>query len=380
MRVKASAITSNKPKNLGGTFKRLYGYVRPYRFSFFCAIILSILSAVFHTLSPYILGIATDTIINGAAASLPIEILLAKLSKVLLLLAVSYVVFSVTKYFSVIIIANVSQRTMFDMRNAVDDKLKKIPLKYFDSNSYGDILSRVTNDVDTVSTSLQQSIEQMISSITSLIFIFTMMIIVSPALTLVGLVTIPFTMFASFMVIKKSQKFFKGQQASLGDLNGYVEEMINGHTIIKAFGKEEQTVNEFNKINNQLYTHAWKAQFMSGLMMPISQFFTNIGYVAVVVIGGFMIINGNFSIGKIQSFIQYLRQFSMPITQTAQIATILQSTAAAAERIFEFLDEQEEPAEVKDKKFPQNPKGEVTIEHVRFGYSQDKILIKIYKG
>lgn len=370
-----SGPAPEKAKDLKGTFRRLFGFMKPYKAAFTAAVVMTILATLFNTLGPYVLGLATDTIALVVTEGLPFEQVWPRFLQVLGVLAGLYLLFSLFKYASLYVITGVSQRTMYDLRKAVDDKMKKLPLKYFDDHTYGDILSRMTNDVDTVSTSLQQSIDQMVSSVTSIAFILTMMLTLSPFLTVVGLCTVPLTMLASALVVKKSQKFFTGQQASLGEVNGYVEEMYNGHNIIKAFGREEEIVEEFDALNEQLYQYSWKAQFLSGLMMPISQFLTNVGYAAMVVLGALMIIQGRFSIGKIQSFIQYLRQFSMPVTQTAQIATILQSTAAAAERIFEFLDEEEEPAAKENAQFPEKAAGNVKLSHVRFGYSEDKVLI-----
>nr|WP_122012547.1 ABC transporter ATP-binding protein [Maliibacterium massiliense] len=377
MRSHGRAVSDgNKPKDLKGTFKRLFGYMSPYKKGLIAMVVCVVVSTIFTSLGPYILGLSTDTIAKTVTENMPVAEAFARFIRILVLLAAVYLLSSAFKYLAMYLMAGVSERTMYDLRHAVDAKLKRLPLNYFDSHAYGDVLSRVTNDVDTVANSLQQSVDQLISAVVSIVCIFTMMLIVSPILTLIGLVTIPITLFISMRIIKRSQKYFRGQQRALGDINGYVEEMYNGHNVIAAFGREESVIQGFEAANAVLYNNAWKAQFASSIIMPMTQALTNVGYVAVAVTSGFLVIGGRLSIGMIQSFIQYLRQFSQPITQVAQIANVLQSTAAAGERIFQFLDESEEPQENPQPQFPAQIKGDVTFDHVRFGYSSDRVLIQ----
>ncbi len=364
-----------KAKDVKGTFLRLYGFMKPYRLKLLLIVSAIILGTIFTTLGPYVLGMSTDAIADIITNKVSLAEGMHHFTKVLILLAGIYLLNSCFKYLATYTMAGVSQKTMYGLREAVDLKVKRLPLQYFDGNSYGDVLSRVTNDVDTVSSSLQQSIDQIISSITSIIMIVVMMLVVSPWLTLIGLLTVPLSALASMLVVKKSQPYFRGQQKALGTVNGFVEEMYNGHTVIKAFGREGEIIEEFKEINDNLYQNGWKAQFISSIIQPIIQFLTNVGYVAVAVTGALLVIQGNLTVGKIQSFIQYLRQFSMPIMQTAQIANILQATAAAAERVFEFLDAEEEIPQAEQPRFPQQVQGEVVFDHVRFGYSDDNILI-----
>ena len=250
-----------------------------------------------------------------------------------------------------------------------------LPLAYFDSNTFGDVLSRVTNDVDTIDTSLQQSISQVITAVCTMVFIFVMMLVVSPVLTLIGICVIPICGLVSMKVVKHSQRYFQGQQSALGELTGYVEEMYNGQNVIAAFGKEEDVIGNFEDINNRLYNNGWRAQFSSSIIMPLTQALTNIGYVGVAVVSGWLCINGRLSIGMIQSFIQYLRQFSQPINQVSNIANIMQATMAAAQRVFEFLDAEEEVPEAEKPQFPEIREGNVDFSHVRFGYTEDRTLI-----
>lgn len=364
-----------KAKDLKGTFLRLFRYMSPYKWGLAVFFICAVLGTLFNSLGPFVLGKSTDVVASiimgeaGAAEGM------SRFIRILTILGVVYLLTSVFKFLSQYVMANVSQRTMFDLRAAVDSKIKRLPLGYFDSHAYGDVLSRVTNDVDTVSNSLQQSIDQMITSIMSMLFILIMMLVVSPILTLVGLIVLPLCLLVSMLVAKRSQKYFRSQQQIMGEINGYVEEMYNGHNVITAFGKEHDVIDSFEEINERLYQNGWKAQFISSIIMPITQALTNIGYVGVAVVSGALCMNGMLSIGMIQSFIQYLRQFSQPITQIAQIANILQATAAASERIFEFLDEDEEITEADPAKFPETSSGRVDFDHVSFGYSPERTLI-----
>ena len=365
----------NKPNNVKNSFKKLFSFLTPYRIPLFMVIIFAILSTVFNSFGPYVLGLATNLITSFLSGGVSEKQASEEFIKILVLLSGIYTLFSVFNYLSQYIMSWVSEKTMFDLRNSVDSKLKKLPLNYFDTHSYGDILSRVTNDIDTVASTFQQSIVQILNSATSLIFIFIMMLIINPVLTLIALLTIPLCIIATFLIARNSQQFFETQQNSIGEVNGYVEEMYNGHEVILAFGQEEKVTKNFEKINEKLYQSGWKAQFASSIIMPVSQAITNLGYAGIAILSGFLCIKGQLSIGMIQSFIQYLRKLSQPITQVAQMSNTFQATLAAAERIFEFLEAKEEIKEAENSKFPEKPKGCVKFSHVKFGYIQNKILI-----
>ncbi|MEG0403688.1 ABC transporter ATP-binding protein [Anaerorhabdus sp.] len=349
-------------------FGRLFAFMKPYRKGLIISILFIILASMFNSFAPFILGKATDAMLHLVVNGVPSNEGIKSFITILIILALCYLLFAIFKYFSTHIMVRVSQKTIFDIRSKVDDKLKKLPLNYFDTNTYGDILSRITNDVDTISNSLQQSLDQIVTAVTSLIFILIMMLTISPVLTLIGIVTVPLALVLSMKIAQKAQRFFKEQQDTLGDLNGYVEEMYTGHNVIGAFSKEEDVIDDFEVTNHELYQSGWKSQFLSSTLMPITQAMTNLGYVAVAVVSAILVISGRMTVGMIQSFIQYLRQFSQPINQTVQISNVLQSTAAAAARIFEFLDEKEEVKEASPSKFPSEVDGTVDFEHVKFGY------------
>ena len=262
------------------------------------------------------------------------------------------------------------------MRKQIDEKLDRLPLKYYDGRTHGEILSRVTNDVETISSTLQQGLSQMISAIATLVGILIMMLSISPLLTLIALVILPLSAIVVSLVVSKSQKYFMGQQRHLGEANGHIEEMYTGHTVIKAYGLETKSIDEFQGINEKLYTTSWKSQFISGIMMPLMNFIGNLGFVGVCVIGCIRVVNGRMVLGDVQAFIQYVRNFTQPIVQTAQIANVIQSTIAAAERVFEVLDEQEEAPDSETTAVLENPQGNIRFEHVDFGYSDDDILIR----
>lgn len=371
----SSAALKNKPKNITSTLRKLFHFTAPYRKSMIAVVIFAVISTVFNSLGPYVLGLATDTITSIVTKNAPIEQVIPDFMRILVILSTIYVMFSVFSYLSQYIMSWVSEKTMFDLRNAVDSKLKRLPLNYFDTHSYGDILSRVTNDIDTVASTFQQSIVQILGAITTVVIIFIMMIVINPMLTMIAMSVVVLCIVISALIMRNSQKFFNSQQDSIGKVNGYVEEMYNGHEVILAFGQEDNTIRNFKVINNNLYQNAWKAQFISGVIMPISQAITNFGYVGIAVLSGFLCINGELSIGMIQSFIQYLRKLSQPITQVAQMSNTFQATLAAAERIFEFLEAQEEPKETANPKFPEKVEGCIQFDHVKFGYTKDKILI-----
>ncbi len=370
-----TASKTAKTINTKGTLRRLFCFMKPYRVRIVFMVVCLVLGAVFTTQGPYTLGRAMDAlvavVVDGTGALQGFQTFLT----VLLQLGCVYLLAFLFNYTGQFIVAGVAERTMHDLRMAVDKKIRRLPLAYFDGNTFGDVLSRVTNDVDTIDTSLQQSISQVITAVCTMIFIFVMMLVVSPILTLIGVCVIPLCGFVSMKVVKHSQKYFQGQQTALGDLTGYVEEMYNGQNVIAAFGKEEDIIGNFEVINQRLYTNGWRAQFSSSIIMPLTQALTNIGYVGVAVVSGWLCINGRLSIGMIQSFIQYLRQFSQPINQISNIANIMQATMAAAQRVFEFLDAREEVPEAQVLQFPKKPEGNVDFNHVQFGYSDDQLLI-----
>jgi ATP-binding cassette subfamily B protein len=298
------------------------------------------------------------------------------IGRIILILLGLYVISAIFGYIQQYIMASVAQNTVYDMRSDVNEKLNKLPLKYYDSRTHGEILSRVTNDLDTVANTLQQSLTQLITSVVTIVGVIIMMLTISPVLTLVTLITLPLSVIITMTVAKKSQKYFADQQKILGELNGHVEEMYTGHKIIKAFGHEQKAIKEFDEINENLYKVGWKAQFISGIIMPMMMFVNNIGYVLVSVIGGLFVTKERIKVGDIQAFIQYSRQFGQPIVQTANIANILQSTVAAAERVFEILDEVEELQDKSDAKVIKAPQGEVKFENVKFGYKETVTLME----
>ncbi len=299
----------------------------------------------------------------------------AKVGGILLTVIVLYVISGLFTFIMNFVMAKTSQQVVYDMRRQVDEKLARLPLKYFDGRTHGEILSRVTNDIDTISTTLSQGLTQVITSVVTLVGIVVMMLTISWVITLVTLVALPLSFVLVQLIVKKSQKYFKGRQEELGHINGHVEEMYGAHTVVKAFGREDDSVKRFDEINERLYTVGWKAEFLSGIMMPLMHFVSNLSYVFVCAIGGIMVINGRISIGNVQAFIQYSRKFTQPITQVAQIANVLQSTVAAAERVFEVLDEEEMPSDSHENVI-EYPKGAVRFEHVSFGYNPGVTVIK----
>ncbi|MFZ5945592.1 MAG: ABC transporter ATP-binding protein [Bacillota bacterium] len=368
-----------KAKNFNGTLKRLVLYLRPYRYRMLFVILMAVLSTAFSILSPKIMGLATTKIYEGVLQKINkvpgASIDFNYIYRIILILALLYFCSAFFSFIQQYIMAGVAQTAVFDMRNAINQKLSRIPLKFFDTHTHGEILSRITNDVDNIASTLQQSMVQFIASVATLLGIVLMMFSISPVMTLILVATLPFYIIFTKMVAARSQKHFAQQQKLLGDLNGYVEEMYTGHTIVKAFGHEEKTVLKFNQINNQLYEASWRAQFISGIIMPLMNFINNIGYVLISVVGGIFITQQRIAIGDVQAFIQYSRQFTQPITQVANIANILQSTIASAERVFELLDGEEEEGD-SFKKVIELPRGEVTFRDVSFSYKKNVPLIE----
>ncbi|WP_338562649.1 ABC transporter ATP-binding protein [Paraclostridium sordellii] len=376
--VSINKISTQKAKDFKGTLKRLIMYLKTYKSSITLVIIAAILSSIFSIVSPKILGQATTKIFEGVMLKAKGQggIDFAFIYKVLIILVILYIISSIFNYMQQYIIVSVAQKTVYDMRQDIYNKLNRLPLNYFDTHTYGEVLSKVTNDIDNISSTLQQSMTQLITSIVTIVGVVIMMLTISPIMTLVTVLIIPLGILFVKPIISRSQSYFIKQQNIIGNLNGHIEEVYTGHEIIKSFNREKKSIDTFRDINIKLYENAWKAQFMSGMMMPIMNFVSNIGYVFVSVIGAVLVTKGRIKIGDIQAFIQYTKQFSQPISQTANIANIIQSTVASAERIFELLDEKELIPDIEKSRVIKNPRGKVVFDHVKFGYSEDKILIQ----
>ncbi len=357
-----------------GTYKRLFSYMKPYRGKLILAVILIMFANIAYALAPLFMGNATNFLAlvleNGRAAKAGADFLMF-----LALMGGAYGLNSLFSYIGTCLIVSVTENTIYDLRKKVDLKLSKLPLNYYDTNSYGDILSRITNDVDTVSSSLQQSIYQILNAFFTIVIIFIIMLNISGVLTFVGLAAIPVALLIASKIAKKSKARFDAQQKKTGELNGFVEEYYSGHNVVTVFGREDTVIEDFEATNEDLFEASMEGQFLSGTLMPIMQNTTNLGYALVCVIGAIIAIMGGLSIGMIQSFTLYLRQFSQPLTQVMQITNIIQSTGSAAQRIFEFLDEEEEVADTENPEFPKELKGQVTFDHIRFGYLPHQTLI-----
>lgn len=373
-------VPVNKAKDFKGTLKRLLGYLKPHKFRLITVLITAILSTIFMILGPKILGMATTKIFEGISqkfSGVPgAAIDFTYIGRILVLLGGLYILSSLFSFIQQFIMAGVAQKTVYKLRQEAEDKISRLPLKYFDGTTTGETLSRVVNDVDNISTTLQQSITQVITSVITIIGVIIMMLTISPVMTGILLLTLPLSAVIAMLIAKRSQGYFIGQQKSLGQLSGHVEEMYTGHEVVKAFGHERKALEEFEVINEKLYESGWKSQFISGIIMPLMAFVNNIGYVLISVVGGILVTNQAIAVGDIQAFIQYARQFSQPIMQTANIANIIQSTIASAERVFELLDEEEQVPEVDQPKVVSYPKGQVSFEHVAFGYKEDVTLIE----
>jgi ATP-binding cassette subfamily B protein len=373
-----------KPKDFKGTMKKMIVYFKPHKVQLIIVFIFAVLSTVFTIVGPKLMGQITTKLFDGLMAkyisvyvSAPMpSIDFHFIGQIILLLVGLYIISAVFNYIQQYQMAGVSQKIVFAMRRDVNDKLSRLPLKFFDSRTHGEIMSRVTNDIDNISTTLQQSLTQLITSVCTIIGILIMMLTISPLLTLITLITLPLSFFATANIAKMSQKNFAAQQKELGALNGHIEEMFTGHKIVRAFGHERKSIDEFEAINSRLYRAGWKAQFVSGVIMPMMNFINNLGYVLICVVGGIMAAKKALKLGDIQAFIQYSRQFTMPIVQTANIANILQSTIASAERVFEILEEAEEIPDRHNALTIDSPKGEVRFRNVRFGYKEGVTLMK----
>jgi len=379
---KERAEVTGKAKDVKGTLKKLVKELTKYNISIIIVLIFAILSTVFNILGPQILGNATTIIYEGimnmiaGIGGIDFE----AIGKIILILIGLYLISAFFAYIQSFVMVGVTNKFTYNLRKNIQAKINKLPLRYFDKKNHGEVLSYITNDVDAITQNLGQGITQIITSITTIIGILIMMLLISWQMTIVAILVLPTSILLISSVIKKSQKYFKGQQEYLGHVNGHIEEMYGNHNIVKVFNGEKESVERFNEYNNNLYKSVWKSQFISGLMHPIMNFISNIGYVIICIMGAYYASNGIITIGNIQSFVQYMDRFTRPIGQMANIMSVLQSTIAAAERIFTFLEEEEE---VQDAKIPasiENLKGNVEFSHVNFGYDEDKIIINDFSA
>lgn len=369
--------SGEKAKDFRGTIQKLLKYMSVYKVEAFFVLIFAVGGTVFNIVGPKILGKATTEIFNGLVSKVSggDGMDFQKIGTILLTALGLYLASSLCSLIQGYLMTGISQKTTYRLRKDISEKINKMPMNYFDTKPFGDVLSRVTNDVDTLGQSLNTSATQMITSVTTIIGVLIMMLSISPLMTLIALLILPISVLFISLIMKHSQGYFRDQQNFLGQVNGQVEEIYSGHNIVKAFNKEEETIATFEETNQKLYHSAWKSQFLSGLMMPIMQFVGNLGYVGVAILGGYLAIQGKIEVGDIQSFIQYVRNFTQPIQQVAQVANMLQSTAAASERVFEFLEEEEEVQTVEHPVSPEGLEGNVEFDHVQFGYNSDRIII-----
>lgn len=370
-------MKGEKARNFKGTMSKLIKYLNVYKVSIIVVFIFAIVSAALSVVGPKILGKATTKLFEGIMAKIAGtgNIDFDYIRNIVIILIVLYLISAFFAYIQGWIMSSVSMKVSYNMRKKLSEKINKMPLKYFDSTNHGEVLSRVTNDVDTLSQTLNQSLGQIITSVTTVIGVLVMMLTISWQLTLVALVMIPISFFLIMFIVKNSQKFFKQQQDYLGNVNGHIEEMYSGHLVMKAFNGEKKSVEKFDKLNSRLFSSAWKSQFLTSIMMPLMNFVGNLGYVGVCILGGYLAVKGSISVGDIQAFIQYVRQFTQPISQIANISNILQQTAASAERVFEFLAEEEEVTETSNPVNPENVDGSVEFKNVHFGYKPKTTVI-----
>ncbi len=372
-----------KARNFKGTMKKLIQHLSVFRLSIITVVIFAIASATFSIVGPKILGKATTKLFEGIMGKISgstTGIDFGYIGGIILTLVGLYLISALFAYIQGWIMSSVSMKVSYGFRRDISEKINRMPLRYFDGTNHGEVLSRVTNDVDTLSQTLNQSMTQIITSVTTVIGVLIMMFSISWIMTLVALLILPISMVLIMFVVKRSQKYFKEQQNYLGHLNGHVEEMYGGHIVMKAFNGEEKSVEKFDGLNKTLYGVAWKSQFLSGMMMPIMSFIGNIGYVAVCVLGGWLAVKQSIAVGDIQAFIQYVRSFTQPIAQLANISNVLQQTAASAERVFEFLAEEEEIPEAQNPVKLQNVEGNVEFKNVHFGYNADKTIINDFSA
>ena len=372
-------MTTERAKDFKGTLRQLLQTMSHYKLPLITAIVFAILSTIFNIAGPKVLAKTTTALATGWVAKLrgTGSIDFVYIGRVLLFLLGMYLLSSAFSFIQGWLMTGLSQKVCYDFRRQISQKIDRLPLAYFEKRTVGEVLSRITNDVDTLGQSLNQSITQLITSITTMIGVLIMMLSISPRMTLIALLILPVSLALVLLVVRFSQKYFKAQQATLGVVNGQVEEVYAGHNVVKAFNREAVVLNDFNAANDKLYESAWKSQFLSGLMMPIMNFVGNLGYVAVAIVGSIFAANGTITIGDIQAFIQYVKNFTQPIQQLSQVSNMLQSMAAAAERVFEFLNEPEEDqtADPARRADPACIDGQVTFDHVKFGYTPDKTII-----
>jgi ATP-binding cassette subfamily B multidrug efflux pump len=375
-------MKGEKARDFNGTMKKLIKYLSVYRLSIIIVFIFAIASTIFSIVGPKILGKATTRLFEGVMAKISGtgNIDFDYIGRIMIILVCLYLISALFSYIQGWIMSDVSMKVSYNFRKNISEKINRMPLKYFDGTNHGEILSRVTNDVDTLSQTLNQSLSQIITSVITVIGVLIMMISISWQLTLVSVLVIPLSILLITFIVKKSQKYFKQQQDYLGNVNGHVEEMYGGHVVMKAFNGEKNSVEKFDKMNNKLFGVAWKSQFLTSIMMPLMGFVGNLGYVAVCILGGWLAAKKTIEVGDIQAFIQYVRQFNQPLTQIANISNILQQTAASAERVFEFLEEEEEVPETSDPVKLDKVNGKVEFKDVHFGYNPDKIIINDFSA
>ena len=375
-------MPGEKAKDFKGTMKKLMSYLGKYTYAIIAVFIFAIGSVAFSVIGPKVLGKATTEIFNGLIGKISggDGIDFDKIKIILLTLVALYIVSAILSFIQGFIMSGISQKLAYNLRDELSKKINRLPMSYFDKTTNGEVLSRFTNDIDTLAQSLNQSLTQIITAVTTLVGVFIMMLTISGIMTVAALVIIPIGMFAISMIIKRSQKFFAQQQEFLGNVNGQVEELYGGHLVVQAFNGQGDAIEKFDKTNEKLYQSAWKSQFLSGLMQPLMSFIGNLGYVLISILGGFLVIKNYIEVGDIQSFIQYVRQFNQPLNQIAQISNQLQATAASAERIFAFLAEEEEPVTENDSVKVTRHDGEVIFDHGRFGYDENKVIIKDFNA
>ena len=366
-----------KAKDFKGSIGKLIRYMSKYKFRFVIMLIFAVAGTVFNIVGPKILGKATTELFNGLVAKIGGSggIDFTKITQILLFTLSLYACSAIFSFIQGFIMTGISNDVTYSLRRDISGKINRLPLKYYESRTTGEILSRVTNDVDTLQNGLNQSITQLITSVTTLIGVFIMMLSINVWMTLAAVLILPLSMGIIGTVMKRSQKFFRNQQRYLGEVNGQIEEIYGGHDVVKVFNKEKDVVEAFEKVNKELYNSAWKSQFFSGIMMPVMQFIGNLGYVVVAILGGFLVIKNAIEVGDIQSFFQYIRNFTQPIQQIAQVTNMLQSAAAASERVFEFLEEEEEDQKVDHPAATDGLNGNVTFDHVAFGYDPNQLII-----
>ncbi|MEG1275744.1 MAG: ABC transporter ATP-binding protein [Ruthenibacterium sp.] len=375
-------MPGEKAKDFKGTMQKLTSYIGKYIPALIATLLCAVASCVFSIVGPKILGNATTLLFEGVVAQITGTggMDFTAIARILIFLLFIYAVSAVLSYVQGWVMAGIATKISYSMRRDISQKINRMPLAYFDRVSHGEVLSRITNDVDTVTQTLNQSLSQMVTAVTMVIGVLVMMLSISPVMTLVALCILPVSLLAMTQVVKRSQPLFQKQQSALGDMNGHVEEMYGGHVVVRAFNGEAQSIEGFNKINDSLYGSAWKSQFFGNMMMPLMNFIGNLGYVAICVLGGFLTLNGSISVGDIQAFIQYVRNFTQPLQQIANVSNVLQQTAAAAERVFAFLGEAEEMPDAESPLSPDLIKGEVYFAHVHFGYVPEKTIVNDFSA